>query len=492
LSLQSDPEERFLKGVQSVELSSVRGSTPSLIEPTGSLDNQLTSYNIQREREFKLAALEWLNNGKPKLFRSPSEGNYIVRLMNISMTPNDTLGRMLHTFSCTAYEIAEHTFENLVSLELMSVPESNTTSLRVGQISPKTMMYLNSNDFQYHYPDFSIHDNTINMPSSYMANITEATPGTMVGLNFANGLGEVVIEIGDTGSYYVQIKEHPLVSIRLVKGRWDDAKITFNYYDDTPSDMFSTIADLALTDEIRQFIGTGYENNLIDGLEDIRRNLGQFHYIKVVKRQTENVWKYGEDFFRNETAVDRVDKWDKTLLYYVVNAGYYIDGNNPERGLRPDEIDYRFALNPKDNKDYMDLGGRENDYHCWNCGWSGSQDGVCRQCGEKIDSRFGDTFGRVAAIRNVEKVTGLYVGNGVIADVAYRVRTKTYVIEETDHDTKTAKDNWQYAVDKLNQWVAYANMSEDEYLVAVNNVNSTYKQFIGALQVALDRRAGLL
>jgi hypothetical protein len=30
--------------------------------------------------------------------------------MNVSLTPNDTLGRMLHTFNGTAYEIAEYNF----------------------------------------------------------------------------------------------------------------------------------------------------------------------------------------------------------------------------------------------------------------------------------------------------------------------------------------------------------------------------------------------
>jgi hypothetical protein len=68
---------------------------------------------FHREREFKMNVLEWLTNGKPKLFRSPGEGNFIVRLMNTSLSPNDTLSRMLHTFSCTAYEIADYTFENL-------------------------------------------------------------------------------------------------------------------------------------------------------------------------------------------------------------------------------------------------------------------------------------------------------------------------------------------------------------------------------------------
>jgi hypothetical protein len=73
----------------------------------------LTADNFRREREFKHAALEWLTNGKPKLFRSPGEGSFIVRLMNTSLTPNDTLGRMIHSFSCTAYEVDDFTFGNL-------------------------------------------------------------------------------------------------------------------------------------------------------------------------------------------------------------------------------------------------------------------------------------------------------------------------------------------------------------------------------------------
>ena len=56
--------------------------------------HNLISENIKAERDFKLQVLEWLNDGEPKLFRSPTEGNYIVRLMNVSMSPTDTLGRM--------------------------------------------------------------------------------------------------------------------------------------------------------------------------------------------------------------------------------------------------------------------------------------------------------------------------------------------------------------------------------------------------------------
>jgi hypothetical protein len=279
----------------------------------------------------------------------------------------------------------------------------------------------------------------------FMANITEATPGTRFALNFANGQNEVNIEIGDTGSYYVLIKEHPLVSIKLIKGEWDNAKLTFNYYDDTPSDMFSSISNLTLGDEIRQIIGDNFKDNIIEGLEDIKRNVGQFHYIKVMKRQTEKIWKINNSYYRTSIGLDRVDKWDRTLLYFVVdgNKEYYFDGS-PNKILKANEIDYRFAINPTDSNNYIDMAGRENTHNsiCPICDWEGQGEAICPNCGKSIDTKFGDTFGRIEAIRNVEKVNAMYLGNGVIADVAYRVRTKSYVVEETNIDVINSKKEW--------------------------------------------------
>lgn len=83
----------------------------------------LVGYNYTAERKFKLAVLEWLTDGKPKLFRSPSEGNYVVRLMNTSLSPNDTLGRMIHSFSCTGYECAAADIESLQASGLVRQPE---------------------------------------------------------------------------------------------------------------------------------------------------------------------------------------------------------------------------------------------------------------------------------------------------------------------------------------------------------------------------------
>ena len=85
--------------------------------PNG-FSTDLTANNIELERQYKIKILDWLNNGKPKVFKSPTEGNFIVRLSNISLTPEEKLGRMLHNFSCTATEIAEYNYENLLKYNL--------------------------------------------------------------------------------------------------------------------------------------------------------------------------------------------------------------------------------------------------------------------------------------------------------------------------------------------------------------------------------------
>ena len=47
----------------------------------------LTQDNFYTERKFRECVERFLNNGKPKLFKSPSEGNKIISLLNVSFSP---------------------------------------------------------------------------------------------------------------------------------------------------------------------------------------------------------------------------------------------------------------------------------------------------------------------------------------------------------------------------------------------------------------------
>lgn len=75
--------------------------------------------NITMEKNFALTALEWLNNGEIKLFKSPQEGNYIVKLLNVSLAPVNNTGRMLHTFTCTADEVQDFSTTALIKYNIL-------------------------------------------------------------------------------------------------------------------------------------------------------------------------------------------------------------------------------------------------------------------------------------------------------------------------------------------------------------------------------------
>lgn len=64
------------------------------------------------EREFRKLVENFLYDNTVKLFKSTTEGNILVKLMNITFSPVTALGRMIYSFSATAYEIAEATLEN--------------------------------------------------------------------------------------------------------------------------------------------------------------------------------------------------------------------------------------------------------------------------------------------------------------------------------------------------------------------------------------------
>lgn len=119
ISYLTDDEGIFYSGLYKI-LEANRNKTAEDIKTNYELATDLTAKNFTDERAFKLAVLDWLNNGKPKLFKSPSEGNYIVRLINTSLSPTDSLGRMLHSFSTQAYEVADNSYDNLVNFDIIN------------------------------------------------------------------------------------------------------------------------------------------------------------------------------------------------------------------------------------------------------------------------------------------------------------------------------------------------------------------------------------
>ena len=79
------------------------------------------SYDYTYEREFRKAVEEFLHNGKVKLFKSLQEGNILVKVMNVSLTPKQELGRLLYEFSATLVEVDEPTILNLNNYGILTI-----------------------------------------------------------------------------------------------------------------------------------------------------------------------------------------------------------------------------------------------------------------------------------------------------------------------------------------------------------------------------------
>jgi hypothetical protein len=81
--LISTEMDEYFAAALSAQDTSLRGATDA-----GAISGKAQREIYYNERKYREKVEAWLNNGQPKVFRSPTEGNYILRLMGVSMTPN--------------------------------------------------------------------------------------------------------------------------------------------------------------------------------------------------------------------------------------------------------------------------------------------------------------------------------------------------------------------------------------------------------------------
>lgn len=340
---------------------------------------------IYRERVFKTEVLKWLNDGKPKLIRTPTEGNFVVRLMKISLSPEDKLGRMIHTFSCTAYEVAKYNSDSLRALQILKPSERE---ILIPQW--KTINLAN-------YNVTSII--TIDIPQD----------ASLMSLHFDNmGAGDTVlltmkdrtqqsIQIGETGSYYLDNLELPLRTIKftprylktqineedfernsgsyyvLLDGEYKQVKFNEDKYSEwvdyyilsnaelsglitygyilKKDNSFAHIKTVQYNDStFKQFIG---EHDILREIQsintitkDIKKELTDISYIRVVKRPIDRIISEyidpktlkdnGEFYFGtvNKDGEHRAERTPKIELIYPLGLRayepqtYYVWHNN--------------------------------------------------------------------------------------------------------------------------------------------------------------------
>ena len=107
--------------------------------------NQVQKYDIEAhqdwllEKRFRDAVAAFLMDVRPKLFKSLTEGNILIKLHDVSFSPNKVLGRRIWSFSGTATEIEECSVKNIdkyniqknrIDLQFLPNTDNNTFTLK--------------------------------------------------------------------------------------------------------------------------------------------------------------------------------------------------------------------------------------------------------------------------------------------------------------------------------------------------------------------------
>lgn len=101
------------------------------------LSTNPTTETVQIERKFRHKVETFLNDKQYKLFKTPTEAdkNIIVALTGATLSPQQSLNRMIYSFSTTVYEVAENTLSNLKDLGILKSGEWQDVSKVEAQVS---------------------------------------------------------------------------------------------------------------------------------------------------------------------------------------------------------------------------------------------------------------------------------------------------------------------------------------------------------------------
>lgn len=316
--------------------------TDNSYETAQTLDS--LGYNMRAERRFKMKLLEWLGNGKIKMFKSPAEGNFLVRLMNVSLSPEDRIGRMLHSFSATAYEVEELTYNNLVDLSLININEQTEQKFKMTTIKIKDKIkFINELGSSVKINDFDIQDTMYIGPSA----------------NTSGGFGFFVRLGGDDPDKKVFIQQQGFIlesndtrmpdvffnildNINLIPDLQDlikddaflktfqqrmetlvgDAVLTYGYtVKEVQTGDFDYIKDIYIRNEICSYIGPfekDYNYSAPAGVGQLGspplEQVLKFFVIDFKKKTLRQLTKNGNDYYENGL---KVTNFEETSLYEI-------------------------------------------------------------------------------------------------------------------------------------------------------------------------------
>lgn len=483
-------ELNFSKNVYRKETQAKFNSQKTKLRTTN-----LTSDNIYLEKQFKLEVLEWLTNGETKLFRSPTEGNYLVRLMNVSLAPNETLGRMLHTFNCNAYEVAENTHNNRLAYGVMTLDNPKDDRTRWA-----TKNLMTNNDQGKLVPwTGEVLEHFIISGQRYIAksvSVINMYPGDCFYINVPAGEEpekhpECKIVIPPTGSYNIEGVGDitSIIFLPAEEGIPYRGSITFSFIN-SAENKFSLVSDIVAEDvALKQIIGS--VENVMNLITDVKTDVYDFDFIKICKRPIYNIylgkdnkyyWNKFEDELQDEVNKDYLD----SLGIYCVRAQAHSIEDNAAGDTHFNEGLYISKENYEDLFPIIQyLDGRDfNEIENYST-IAILNDGVNEV---ELNLESGKPFEGTDI-----HIESLKLSSGVYLEASYIKYVKAYYLEEEDARVidawdayEQAREDYQLAV--KNSGDAYIDEKTDEVIEGTfaSKLQGAYKNLLDILAIAIE------
>ena len=441
----------------------------------------LTSNNITSERYFKRQVQDWLNDGNPKLFRSPTEGNFIVRILNVSLSPEDRLGRMLHTFKATAYEVGEFSIENLEKYGIIDSRENLSTLTRWSTI--------NLVDFSKQHYNVSNPNQWVTINSSrkcYSIKIQDCMSGTIIRID-----GNEIM-IGATGTYMAD-SEDGFTTVEIKPSDFYNGNsnpfsfpiLTYSYQTKAIS-VFGVISDVDIVDvPIQQWIGSKTLTNILDNIRDTRTSVSALELIRFRKKDVGQIY---------------IDCKEPRFFNINTEYAYYADENLTEE-INPRYLSeiklYQLRCKRSDYRNYYQEGyyiDNQNDQIAPFINYV--LDGNTKQIYPITDDLFsvvlnGDSEVSLTEIekyevQDVTAVSSVEINLGVIAEIGYSKQISTYYFEDDNVASRTLKSDLRNYENSLTQFKnafvsssaigKIGNMTEEERNEYLDTLNTLYKE----------------
>ena len=424
-----------------------------IVDDIKSKTTNLTSDNIYLERNFKLEVLEWLNNGKPKVFRSPTEGNYIVRLMNVSLTPNDQLGRMIHTFNCTAYEIADNNYDSLEKYDFIKVNATIQPSLRWLSID------LSANKIQNN-------KNILKFIASSIY-LEDLIPGEKLNITTLEGKDPktYTIMIGATGRYIIDLSNN----VQILDVSFKDSEnnnevyhqgmLTYSYYSDEFKDSFDTVNKIASNMiPCQQFIGE--HENIIAEIETVKDKIDSIGFIRFTLRNDDiEVYRFNDKYYSDRRATDEIDLVDLMNIYKVnildenkniIDYEWFDGYNNKSLGKDCKDEDTKIIINESDEGS-IDI--KDTTYY---------------------------------ELRAVPAITSIKTGAAIITEICYSKKTIGYDLEDADKSSIEKKEVYDDALKELNQAISNVTTTRTKLKELQDKCRTAYLDYNDTLNIAIQ------